>query len=69
MIFFYLLDLAVILFLLHQVAVPLIQGLPVFPMFREKEFRDELIELNQQVKEKDLKSKINVVKSELKGKK
>lgn len=67
--FFYLLEILVIVLVVHQVALPMIKGLPVFPFFREKKFEDKLGELNQKVKEKQLGSKIEEVKRELKGKK
>lgn len=66
---FYFFDFVVIVFLIHQLVIPLIRGLPVFPLFRDKPLEDELVELNQQVKEKAVKEKISNVKQSLKGKK
>lgn len=66
---FYVIDFIVVLFLLHQVVVPVFRGLPIFPFFREKELTDELSELKQKVEEKKLDTQIKNVKRELKGKK
>lgn len=66
---FLLVEIVAILLVLHQVAIPLFQGLPLFPFFREKKLEDELGEVKQQLKEKELGNKIKEVKTELKGKK
>lgn len=68
MLFFYLLELLAILAFVHQVVVPVVQGRPVFPFFREKKIHSELTEANQQLHEQELVEEVEVVKSKIKQK-
>lgn len=45
---YYLLEIAVIVFLFMQVVIPVARGLPVFPIFREKKYEDKIKDLKQQ---------------------
>lgn len=63
------LELIAIVLIVHQVAIPLFLGTPIFPFFREKSLESELREVKQQVKEKQIKDEVVNVKRELKGKK
>lgn len=68
MLFFYLLELLVLLAFVHQVVIPVVQGRPVFPFFREKKIHAELTKVNQQLREQELVEEVEVVKSKLKQK-
>lgn len=68
MLFFYLLELLVLLVFVHQVVLPVVQGRPVFPFFREKKIHDELTEVKQQLHEQELVEEVEAVKSKLKQK-
>lgn len=63
---FTLIELALMVFLIHQLALPLIMNKPTFTFFREKKFENEIAELNQQMKEKEFENEINEIKQQLK---
>ena len=53
----------VLYLLITQVLIPLIKGTRTFPMFRkEQKLREEIVDVNQKVLEKDLEKQIQITK-------
>lgn len=57
---------AMVAIILDQIVIPAYQNRPLFPAFREQKLQDEIQELNQEVREKELKTQATSLKRELK---